>query len=210
MGRRPSAEGCSPRERDFVNGIVLNGLSKRQAAISAGVPEASASQQATEMLAKASVQEYMRDLKSGQDALVRSQTGETAAAIIEQMGEIALANPADAFNEDGTIKPIEDWPEELQRSLVSMDIKELWFKNEFGEREQAGRIIKIRFHDKQKAADLVLKVQGAYAPIQHQHVSATLSELLEASKGMPAVDEPAPPPPVQGPVVDAELDEDED
>jgi hypothetical protein len=200
----------TPQERDFVNNIVLNGMGQAKAAIAAGYPERSAGPVACELLGRPRVREYMRELKAGQDAMIRAQTGEKTEEIIQDLLEESIANRADAFNPDGTVRPIDEWPEALQKSLTSIDIKELWGKDEFGDKVQVGRIVKIRFDSKRQAQDMAMKVLGTYAPVQHQHMHATLSDILEASAEMDAL------PPAQkkaveeAEVVDAEFEDAQD
>lgn len=210
-GRRKAGEtttDCTQRERDFVNAMVLNGLGKKKAAIAAGCPESSAAQQATEMLGKPAVKAYLQELQDGQNGMIRAATGKRAQEIIEKFEDAVLSDIADAFDADGCVKPIDEIPEALRRSVTHLKVQEVWAKDEFGQRVQVGRIVDIKFADPTKQGDLVLKVQGAYAPIEHRHVTATLGQLLEASRAMSTEPDASPEPPVDGPVIDVTLDDD--
>lgn len=89
--------------------------------------------------------------------------------LVQELCHIGLADPLGMFNDDDTLKPLREWPEELRRSLSSIDIDELMVgKGE--ERRVMGRTAKVRFWGKTDAIEKIAKIRGYLVPEKHEHV----------------------------------------
>ena len=176
MARR----GLTPQQRKFCAEYVKDSNGTR-AAIAAGYSGRSAYSTASGLLNRS---EISREIDRLCGRIVhRSELKE--AEVITELRRILLADPRDAIGEDGIVKPIEEWPEDLRRALGGMDVKEEWnlvpvVNPDTGEeeirREQTGRVVKIRFISKTAASDQLLKKLGSYKPevVEHRHSFADL------------------------------------
>ena len=73
--------------------------------------------------------------------------------LITQTLRSSLGSSAvEAYNEDGTLKPLDQWPEELQASLTGIDIEER-YDPKTGNLQGTSK--KVKFTDKLKAIELL-------------------------------------------------------
>jgi phage terminase small subunit len=79
----------------------------------------------------------------------------TAERVLAEVSRLALADLAGAFNEDGSLKPLKDIPEELRRCISSVDLVNV--PNGDG---GSNTITKVRFCDKVKSLELLMKHLG--------------------------------------------------
>jgi len=80
--------------------------------------------------------------------------------VLKGLKDFAMANPKDAYEEDGTLKSIHDMPESLQKSISSLEVDEIWeFQGNGKEKRKTkiGETKKIRFWDKAKGLELLGK-----------------------------------------------------
>jgi hypothetical protein len=107
--------GPDPRERKFVRAFLL-GMGKREAAIEAGYPEASAHQRATEILSRPHVKELLQSVYHREEQEVL-----TARAVIErQLFQMATTDAAaQIFDDDWGLRPKSEVPESVTRMVIS-------------------------------------------------------------------------------------------
>lgn len=74
---------------------------------------------------------------------------------------IALADVADAFNEDGSIKAIHDIPLDLRRCISSIEIEDIW-EGKGKNKVYVGRLVKIKFWSKDKNIEMLFKHHGLF------------------------------------------------
>lgn len=81
-------------------------------------------------------------------------TGITAEVVLRELLYMARLDPLAIFNEDGTMRPIAQIPEEARRAIAAFDASQV-----DGGDENAPLVItrKIRFHDKTRALELLGK-----------------------------------------------------
>lgn len=159
MARSKRSPASEKREREltfkqhrFVEEYLVD-LNGAQAAIRAGYSPKSANKIAHELLDKtgpvaAAVQARM-DRRS-----VRTEI--TADQVLTEIFRIASADIAQAYNEDGSLKPIHEIPEDVRRAISGVDVEEL-FEGRGQNREHVGQVKKLRFWDKLRANELLGK-----------------------------------------------------
>lgn len=107
------------RERFAIE--YIKDLNITEAAIRAGYSAKSAASQGSRLLKNVKVQDKIRELqKRAEDAAVV-----TAADVLRELGRIALCDIREAFNADGTLKPIVEMPENVRRAVSGFDVDEL-------------------------------------------------------------------------------------
>jgi len=141
------------------------------AAIRAGYAEKSAEVQASRLLRNVKVKARIAELKAERAAV----TAYDATQVLIRLGEMSDADPKDILNDDGSYKPLSEWPIVWRRMLQSCDIEEEW--SEDG--TKTGRVVKIKFIDRLKTLELIGKHVDvrAYAPDVHNHLHLTVESV---------------------------------
>jgi len=80
------------------------------------------------------------------------RTEVNADTVLKGLLEIATTDIAEAFNEDGTLKPIHEIPIEVRKAISSIEVNEL-FEGFGKERTQIGLTKKIKFWDKVRSLE---------------------------------------------------------
>ena len=125
----------------------------------------------------------------------RSQrTQVNADYVLKRLVEIDQMDCLDILNDDGSVKPVRDWPQIWRQFVSGFDVAEL-FTGGGEDRELAGMLKKIKWPDKVKNLELIGKHVNVQAfrdkvewsgpdggPIQTQIV--TKEELAEAVKSV--------------------------
>lgn len=146
------------KQQAFVREYLID-LNATQAAIRAGYSAKTAEQQGSRLLRNAEVQ---RAVSEGQKE--RSEkTGITAQWVLERLADEATADLADILNDEGGLKPVNEWPLIWRQGLVSgIDIEEL-FAGQGEDREQVGFVKKVKLSDRIKRIELIGKHVGVQA-----------------------------------------------
>lgn len=116
-----------------------------QAALRAGYPPGSAASQASRLLRDPRV----RAIIDAGEQQVQAKAGITAEMILEELRSIACADLAEAYDEDGRLKPIREMPLDVRKAIAAVE-----------ETDSGGR--KLRRWDKVKALELLGKHVGAW------------------------------------------------
>lgn len=136
--------------------VDFNGL---QAAIRAGYSEKTANQQASRLLTKVNIQQYIKGLQEK----LSKKTEITKERIVAEYAKLAFFDIRKLFNESGGLKDPEEWDDETAAAvagLENMDMRGI-------EGEPApGVIKKVKLSDKRAALDSLCKVLGFNAPDQ--------------------------------------------
>lgn len=125
-------------------------LNATQAAIRAGYSKRTAAVTACENLIKPNIQNRIAELKQQRN----EQVGVNAKYVLDRLIEIDQMDVLDILREDGSIKPISEWPKIWRTYMSGMDISELW-EGQGEDREQTGLLKKIKWPDKVKNLELL-------------------------------------------------------
>lgn len=122
------------------------------AAIKAGYAERSAAQQASRFLARPEVQAYIATLI--EQRCERTQID--ADWVLERLAEIDAMELRDIFNDDFTLKPLNEWPLSWRKYINSFEVAELAAAD--GDPAKIARTLKkLKLPDKQKNLDQIGK-----------------------------------------------------
>jgi phage terminase small subunit len=140
--------------------VDLNG---QEAAIRAGYEPENAKVIASQTFAKPYVKAYLRELKN-QTAKVLQISREK---VLTTLSAMAFFDPANFYDENGNLKPIQDLDNETAKALTSFEV---YSENENIEGSELKLITsmtsKIRLCDRRAALDMISKILGYYAPIK--------------------------------------------
>lgn len=162
----------TPQQRLFCYLYVENGGNATQAAKDAGYSSRTAYSQGPRLLENVEVKSLIDNIRSKAE----EATGASIEATVGTLEQIRKADPKEMFKEDGSLKHIMDWPEELRLVVAGYEVHEAV---DASDEDQVIRttITKIKFERKTTASDQLMKHLGGYARDNEQKQSS-LSDLL--------------------------------
>ncbi|WP_281085180.1 terminase small subunit [Methylophaga thiooxydans] len=144
-------DGLTAKQKLFVL-EYLKDLNATQAAVRAGYNRKTARSIGAENLTKPDITRAIEAALT--ERLEISKTD--SAAVLQRLVDIDQLDILDILNDDGTVKPLSDWPKVWLRSLCTLEIHEK-YQSVNGERVCVGVINKIRLPDKLKNLELIGK-----------------------------------------------------
>lgn len=108
--------------------------------------------------------------------------GVTVERVLKELTRMAWVDIAEAYDENGALKPIHDIPEDIRRAIVSIEVDEIWEwqgSGENRERIQIGETKKIKLADKKGSNELLGKYLKMFIDQMEHSASGTLAELLK-------------------------------
>ncbi|MEW8026722.1 MAG: terminase small subunit [Candidatus Thiodiazotropha sp.] len=108
-------ESLNHQKQQFVLELIKHKFNATKAAIEAGYSEKSARSKASQLLTIVNIQEAI----SEQVEELQERTKTDAEYLLTILKEDVEADIADLFEENGDLKPIEEWPMPFRRGLVS-------------------------------------------------------------------------------------------
>jgi phage terminase small subunit len=82
--------------------------------------------------------------------------------VLLELNRILQADPADALNDDGSPKPLKEWPKDLRQALAGMDVEDIW-EGSGKDRVFVGQLRKWKYWNKTDAASQLMRHLGAFA-----------------------------------------------
>lgn len=146
----------------------MKDLNATQAAIRAGYSEGSAGSIGFENLKKPEIQNRIAGLLEERNNAVKVD----AQYVLKRLVEIDQMDVKDILNDDGTIKPILEWPRSWRTTLSGMDITEL---SNDGDIEAI--LKKIKWPDKVRNLELLGKHVDVSAFMDKQEINMIVNPL---------------------------------
>ncbi|MDR6103291.1 phage terminase small subunit [Agrobacterium larrymoorei] len=169
----------NPRQRLFVEEYLVD-LNASQAAIRAGYSCKTAKVLGSILLKKVQVMEAVEQAKRERS----ERTQIHADWLLSRLAEEAVADIADLYDENGGLKPVDQWPLIWRQGLVAaVEVKEL-FEGRGESREAIGRVSQVKLSDRIKRLELIGKhidVQAFREKVEVE-VSGSLAERLARAK----------------------------
>lgn len=167
--QKRSRAGNDLQER-FVSEYMID-KNARNAAIRAGFSAASAHVTAHRLLKKANVASEI----ARREAEIAQKCDVSVEKIMREYARIAFFDPGDFFNDDGTLRPISEIPEDARRAISSLDINKL--RSVQGDDVRIEEIVrKIRTSSKVGCLDSLARIMG----LMKDQVEATMPDLVSA------------------------------
>jgi len=169
----------TPRQQAFVEEYLVD-LNASQAAIRAGYSCKTAKVLGSILLKKVQVMEAVEQAKRERS----ERTQIHADWLLSRLAEEALADIADLYDDNGGLKPVDQWPLIWRQGLVAaVEVKEL-FEGRGESREAIGRVSQVKLSDRIKRLELIGKhidVQAFREKVEVE-VSGSLAERLARAK----------------------------
>jgi len=144
-------EALTPKQVRFVQEYLVD-LNATQAAIRAGYGEKGAHVAGSRLLRVRKVAEALADAKAHRAHAVASREPQLRAErVLVEVGYLALVDPGDAFDENGSLLKLKQMPEHVRRAIAGVKVKVT---------EEGASIIDVRFCDKTKTLDLAMRHLG--------------------------------------------------
>ena len=167
----PRQQGLTVRQRRFVAQFGQD-LNATQAAIRAGYTPTNARQAGAVLLSNPNI----RDALATHEQAVMNRLAVTEARVVQEAARIAFANPIDMFGPDNTVQPFHEWPEDLQRAVASVEVV---VKNAEAGDGHTDRALKVRFWDKTKAPEMLMRRAGLFQDkVKIEHTYQQLEQII--------------------------------
>lgn len=169
-----------PPKQELFCEEYLKDLNATRAAIRAGYSKKTSMEQGYQLLQKPSVAKRIAQLKEERSERTKINTD----WVLQRLGEEATADLKDIVTDEGSLKPVSEWPLIWRQGLIDgIDIEELYEK--IGDaRVNIGRVSKIKMGARIKRIELIGKHVDVQAFKEKVEVSADegMAEMLEAAR----------------------------
>ena len=135
----------TPKQEMFCREFLID-LNGTQAAIRAGYSAKTANRIATENLSKPDIKRRIEELKQQRQEVI----GVDAYYVLQRLIDIDQMDARDILNDDGSVKPIYDWPDVWRQSISGVDLMEI-----SNSENVAATLKKIKWPDKIKNLELL-------------------------------------------------------
>lgn len=150
-GASKKARSLTAKQAKFVDEYLID-LNATKAAIRAGYSEKTADQQACQMLKKTQVASAIANRM--RDREVRTEI--TQDRVLKEVARLAFLDIRKAFNEDGSLKPINQLDDDTAAAVAGLDVSEI----SAGDNAVIGALKKIRLSEKKGALELLMRHLG--------------------------------------------------
>lgn len=144
------------KQQKFISEYMVD-LNATQAAIRSGYSQKTAGFIGHENLRKPIIQQAIEEFKS---ALSR-QTDITIERCLREYGRLAFLDIRKAFDDDGNLKAIKDMDDDTAAAISGLEFEQL-YEGKGEERENVGRLAKIKLNDKARALQDIMRHLGGF------------------------------------------------
>jgi phage terminase small subunit len=178
---RKGAAGLTPQQRLFAHLLAKPGVSQAAAYLEAypGVTQRTAEVEGSKLLKKPEVSAYVEKLREKALAKVESKAEE----VLAELHHLGLARLSRVTNDDGSMKPLSEWPEREKAALSKLEVKEYFGKPVTTDDGAVmtpllGRSVKARMDAKLGALNTLAEHHGLVKPKDGGNVQMRLEELI--------------------------------
>ncbi len=155
--QKAKTKKLTPKQERFCREYVVD-LNATQAAMRAGYSKKTAYSAGQRLLKNVEIQKRLSVLVKAR----QERTGARGDEAMQECRRIALADVIGAFNEDGSIKPIHEIPEDLRRAISGFEVAEIWGGDGDDGKIQIGELKKVKFWSKDKQIEMLFKHHGLF------------------------------------------------
>ena len=149
-------------------------------AIAAGYSAATAAQAASRLEADPRIQERIAHLRQARSR----RTKIDADYVLKRLVEIDQMDVLDILTDEGSLKPVSQWPKVWRTSLSAMDINRIRMAGADGQEDIESTMQKVKWPDKVKNLELIGKHVGvsAFKEVQELNINVSLADKLAAAR----------------------------
>lgn len=142
----------TPKQAKFCKEYLVD-LNATQAAIRAGYSQKTAYSHGQRLLKNVEIQNEIQRQREG----ASERTEVTIDRCLKEYACLAFLDTLDVFNEDGTLKNIQDMPESARRAIAGIEVTDL---TEMG--TKYGTLSKVKLSNKKDALDSLMRHLGGF------------------------------------------------
>lgn len=175
------ARGLTPKQERFLEAYLSNGLNAKQAAIAAGYAKGSAEIEGSRLLrsAKVSAEIAKRTHKASQKVSQRIDI--SVERVLDEVGKLAFFDPKDLFEDDGSLKRINDIPAHTRSVISGLEVSEI-FEGQGDQQHAIGLLKKVKLSDRRAALDMLMRYHSLYKDKLEVNVSEELAQALSNAR----------------------------
>jgi len=168
-------KALTPQQERFCH-EYLKDRNGTQAAIRARYSRHTAQEQASRLLSNVMIKARVNELIAAQINRLKL----SADLVIKELLKHATIDIADAYDENGELKDIQDMPEPLRKAIIAIETEEL-FEGRGEDREHIGYAKKIKICDKTKTLELLGKHLKMFTDVtEHRGLEGLADRIKEA------------------------------
>jgi len=158
-GERAGTSAASSEQRRllFVELYIANGGNGSAAAEEAGYAPSSAHRMASIILARDDVKEMLKARRT----VLQEKYELKSDSVIAALASIVYSDPRKAFDKNGALLPVHEWPDSVAAGIASIEVDEI-ASGKGDERVVIGHTKKVKFWDKVSAIDKAMKHLGLF------------------------------------------------
>ncbi len=160
------------KQQRFVDEYLVD-LNATQAAVRAGYSAKTANEQGARLLANVSVQNAIRERQAARSA----RTEVTQDWVLRRYAMIAGVDKRQFFYDDGSLKPVSEWTEEMAAAVGGFDVVES------GGEGVPVVLKRLKFLDGKAALDSIARHLGMFNDKVKLDVDVSLAERLVRARG---------------------------
>lgn len=174
--KKPRTQVGKPSRDRFVDEFMID-RNATQAAIRAGYSAKTAGAAGHRLLKTVEICAEINKRSAEQSQRLRI----TADRVMQEYEALALLDPIELFNADGTIKPLAEMPESARRAIAGLDLIQIKATGTEEVKVEAF-LKKIKLADKKGALDSIAKILGMLKDKVEHSASDDLMAVLEKAR----------------------------
>lgn len=119
--------------------------------------------------------------KRYEDALEASKSW-MISRLLQELRALSFIDVRKVFNDDHSLKPPSEWPDDVAAAISSIEVSEEWDKDEDNNRVKIGEIKKLKVYDKLRAIEMLGRDLGRFVNKVEHSGKLTLEDLITSSK----------------------------
>lgn len=148
----------TPKQAKFVASYIANGMNATRAAITAGYSEKTACEIGAENLRKPLIANAIA--KRTEKGLAKMDF--SVDRTLEYVARMAFFDPKELFEDDGSLKRIQDIPESARTVMAGLEVSDIWDSGEGEQKSIIGTLKKIKLSDRKGALDMLMRYHALY------------------------------------------------
>lgn len=164
----------TPKQERFCAEYLANGLNATRAAIAAGYSPNGAEVTASQLLRNPKVAAKVSEKSTKALAKVDFSVDRT----LEYVSRLAFFDPADLFEDDGSLKQMKDIPAPARTVLAGVEVTELFDGSQGEQKHAIGLLKKVKLADRRGALDMLMRYHSLYKDkVEVEVVKRVVSDL---------------------------------
>lgn len=171
----------TPLEERFIREMIVDPVAPSVAAERAGYAPLAAAAVADNLMGKAHIVHAVNDGRRKLRDELAKQTGMELADIVRAIAEIATFDPADLYDDNGNVRPLDEMPRAARMALEGIDSEEV-HEGRGRDREHVADIRKLKFTKRSVWFDMLMRHHGGYE-LDNRQKTDPVTELIREING---------------------------